>query len=338
MKKSYLNGVLACLIATLSWGGMFPVMTSALRHIDPFTFTALRYSIAGLAFVGLLVLREGVGALSLRGERIGLAWFLGSCGFAGFGFLVFLGQKLAGPGGALTASITMATMPMLGLLVNWVVRGSRPPLFSFTCIAFSFAGVVLVLTKGHPAGIFRDPSAYLNDLPILVGALCWVIYTVGASFFPKWSPVRYTAMTTLLGLTTVYGVVLCLLATGTIVFPTTEGTLAIVPHLLYMALVAGMVGVLAWNIGNKILTPMNGVLFMDVVPVTAFSISVLLGVVPGTMQLAGAGMTATALVVNNMYQRRLALRREQAAGGVALAGKSIQAAGARSNKHPVLSR
>lgn len=30
---------------------MFPIMTGALERIDPFTFTALRYTIAGAAFV-----------------------------------------------------------------------------------------------------------------------------------------------------------------------------------------------------------------------------------------------------------------------------------------------
>ena len=106
--QHYSRGVLFCLIATISWGAMFPVMNSALQHIDPFTFTSLRYSIAGLVFLALLVWREGAAALNLKGERIGLAWFFGTAGFAGFGFLVFLGQQMAGKEGALTASITMA--------------------------------------------------------------------------------------------------------------------------------------------------------------------------------------------------------------------------------------
>lgn len=54
-----------------------------------------------------------------------LAWLLGSIGFCGFGSFVFLGQQLAGREGALTASIMMATQPMMGLLVNSVVRKRR---------------------------------------------------------------------------------------------------------------------------------------------------------------------------------------------------------------------
>ncbi|WP_449371637.1 DMT family transporter [Thiomonas sp.] len=302
--RRYVTGLLCCLAATISWGAMFPVMTDALRHMDPFTFTALRYSLAGLAFLALLLVREGVKSLSLKGERWGLAWLFGSAGFAGFGFLVFLGQKLAGPSGALTASIMMATMPMLGMFVIWALRKVRPPLFSFVFISTSFAGIVTVITKGNLHALLVSPAAYVADLPIVIGALCWVIYTVGASYFPKWSAYRYTTVTTLLGLTTVFAIDLVLLALGVIPEPTLSAVAAVAPQLLYMAFVAGFIGVLCWNIGNKILTPLNGVLFMDVVPITAFTVSALTGVVPVPMQITGATITAISLLMNNIYQRR----------------------------------
>lgn len=317
--QKYLTGILCCLAATLSWGGMFPVMTNALKHMDPFTFTALRYSIAAVAFVALLVIREGTQALSLKGERWGLAWLFGSAGFAGFGFLVFLGQKLAGPSGALTASIMMATMPMLGLCVIWALKKVRPPLFSFGFIFMSFIGVLFVITKGNLDAVLSSPTSFQADLPIIFGALCWVLYTVGATYFPKWSPYRYTAITTLLGLTTVYAVCAVLMALDVIPVIDAAESVAVAPHLVYMALIAGFVGVLCWNIGNKILTPLNGVLFMDVVPITAFTISSLSGVVPEKMQVVGAGMTACALLLNNMFQRLHQRRLAQAAAPVVAA-------------------
>ncbi|MBJ3143738.1 EamA family transporter, partial [Salmonella enterica subsp. enterica serovar Derby] len=55
--NSYLKGLLCCLLATVSWGGMFPVMTHALTYIDPFNFTTFRYGIAGIAFALLLLFR-----------------------------------------------------------------------------------------------------------------------------------------------------------------------------------------------------------------------------------------------------------------------------------------
>jgi drug/metabolite transporter (DMT)-like permease len=303
MNTSYTRGVLYCLAATLSWGGMFPVMTSALTRVDPFTLTSLRYSIAGVAFLLLVRAKEGPAGLRLRGERVWLAWLLGSAGFGGFGFLVFLGQKLAGSDGALTASIMMATMPMLGILVNWALRKVVPPAWSAAFMALSFCGVVTVITRGELGSLLRAPGNYGAYLLIILGALCWVVYTVGAAFFPKWSPYKYTAITTGLGMTSILAVNGVLYATGLVALPSAAGLVSVIPHVLYMAFVAGFVGVLCWNLGNNILTPLNGVLFMDVVPLTAFTISAAQGIVPTHIQVLGAGLTASALVLNNLYMR-----------------------------------
>jgi drug/metabolite transporter (DMT)-like permease len=314
---NYSKGVLFCLIATVSWGAMFPVMNDALLYIDPFSFTSLRYFIAGLAFLALLIWREGGASLRLHGERIGLAWLFGTAGFAGFGFLVFLGQQLAGKEGALTASITMATQPMLGLLVTWLIRKIAPPVYSFVFILLSFCGVVLVVTKGNFLVYMHAPQSLSANLLILLGALCWVMYTIGATFFPKWSAYKYTTVTTGLGLTSVFAINGILYATGAVAVPSLHAITAILPHLAYMSLIAGFVGVLCWNIGNKILTPLNGVLFMDVVPLTAFIISALLGVIPSGAQLLGGSFTALALVLNNLYLRARRVRSVPIAVGAA---------------------
>ncbi|EEC4152638.1 EamA family transporter [Salmonella enterica subsp. enterica serovar Agona] len=310
--NSYLKGLLCCLLATVSWGGMFPVMTHALTYIDPFNFTTFRYGIAGIAFALLLLFREGQNSFRLKGERWGLAWLFGTLGFAGFGFLVFLGQSLAGPGGALTASIMMATMPMLGLLTIWALKKVRPHASTMSFILLSFSGVVLVITNGDIFAVLNSPISLAANLLLIAGALCWVLYTIGGSYFPGWSPLRYTTMTTLLGMISVVLIDLFLVGSGAISVPSAASIITIVPHLLYMALVAGLVAVLCWNVGNRIITPTNGVLFMDVVPITAFIVSALNGVVPTNMQITGAVITAMALVLNNLNQRKLAMLATQA--------------------------
>ncbi|EAN6379231.1 DMT family transporter [Salmonella enterica subsp. enterica serovar Miami] len=310
--NSYLKGLLCCLLATVSWGGMFPVMTHALTYIDPFNFTTFRYGIAGIAFALLLLFREGQNSFRLKGERWGLAWLFGTLGFAGFGFLVFLGQSLAGPGGALTASIMMATMPMLGLLTIWALKKVRPHASTMSFILLSFSGVVLVITNGDVFAVLNSPISLAANLLLIAGALCWVLYTIGGSYFPGWSPLRYTTMTTLLGMISVVLIDLFLVGSGAISVPSAASIITIVPHLFYMDLVAGLVAVLCWNVGNRIITPTNGVLFMDVVPITAFIVSALNGVVPTNMQIIGAVITAMALVLNNLNQRKLAMLATQA--------------------------
>ncbi|TVT80968.1 DMT family transporter [Pseudomonas sp. H3(2019)] len=147
--SSFGQGVLLCLLATAAWGSLFPVMTAALRMLDPFTFTTLRFAIAGSLFALLLLLREGRSAFSLKGQRVGLVWFLGTLGFAGFGLLVFIGQHLAGVQGTLIASVMMATQPMLSLLANWAIHRVRPSPWSCGFLLLSFCGVLLVVTSGH---------------------------------------------------------------------------------------------------------------------------------------------------------------------------------------------
>jgi drug/metabolite transporter (DMT)-like permease len=307
-QKNYTRGVLLCLVATVSWGAMFPLMDVTLRHIDPFTFTCMRYAIAGAMFLVFLRIREGSAGLRLKGERVGLAWLFGTAGFAGFQFLVFFGQDLIGERGALNASIMMATMPMMGFLVNWVLRKVVPPKGALAFIAMSFVGTVLVISDGDLGSLFAHPSDFGPDALLLFAALCWVVYTSGAAYFPTWSPIKYTAITTVLGLASATVITAVILATGGVPVPSTGAVGTILPELAYMSIVAGFVGVLGWNFGNKYLGPLNGVLFMDVVPVTAFVISALTGVVPAGMQIAGASLTALALVLNNLYLRRIAKR------------------------------
>jgi drug/metabolite transporter (DMT)-like permease len=300
---NYPRGVVLCLIATVAWGCMFPIMTVALRHIDPFTFTCMRYAIAGSIFLAVLLAREGRKALRLDGGSLGLAWLFGTLGFAGFQFLVFFGQKLIGGKGALNASIMMATMPMMGFFVTWVLKRSAPPKGALVFIAMSFLGVFLVISKGHAGAVFSNPRTYGPDLLLLFAALCWVVYTAGAGYFPQWSPLKYTTLTTGLGIGTAFVVTAVLLVSGATAVPSGGSVVTILPELAYMSVIAGFVGVLSWNAGNKILTPLNGVLFMDVVPTTAFVVSAIIGVIPSGMQVVGGIISATALVLNNIYLR-----------------------------------
>jgi drug/metabolite transporter (DMT)-like permease len=302
MNNRYVLGVVCCLLAVLSWGGMFPIMGSALTVVNPFLFTAIRYTAAAALFLGLLYWSEGKKAFRLEKRTLTL-WLLGSLGFAGFGFFVFLGQKMAGPSGAVSASVMMALMPLLSMLINWLFRGIKPLRYSLGFVLMSFAGVLCVVTRGDFASLLLLEEHVLADLLMLLGAVCWVIYTIGASSFPGWSALRYTALTTALGVSTIWAVNLTLGVLGCNEPPSLAAVVSIWPQLVYMILIAGFVGVLAWNSGNKIVTPLNGVLFMDIVPLTTIVIAVLQGYVFNQVEVYGAGLTIAALILNNLYQR-----------------------------------
>ena len=296
------KGVILCLLATVSWGSLFPVMTEALHILDPFTFTTLRFGIAAVFFAALLWRREGRQVFSVEGRGL-LTWLMGTLGFAGFGLLVFIGQQMAGVEGALIASVMMATQPMLSLLANWAIRRIPPRPLSFCFILLSCTGVSLVVTKGAISDAAKSAEHLAAALIIVGGALCWVIYTIGSTFFNGWSPYRYPALTTLFGMISLLAINGILFATRSVAPPDVSQLERVLPYLLYTACIPGFIGVLCWNLGVRIVTPVNGVLFMDVIPVTAFAISACRGVVPVQAQIVGVACTASAIVLNNLYLR-----------------------------------
>src|SRR5437867_1574554 len=197
MKDKLIVGALSCLIAGVTWGAQFPIAGSALKLIDPFYFTLLRYMAVSLILVLLLIVSEGTKALSFEG-RAKWVWFYGTMAFTVYNFLVFLGQKTAGPSGAVLASII---------------------------------------------GYLKVPA---------VDTLSTIRWEMG-----------------------------------------------------YMIVISGVLAVFSWNAGNRALTPINGILFINLVPVTTFVISILSGYNMSKLEVVGAVVTIAALVSNNLYQRNI---------------------------------
>ena len=80
------NATLGVFFATTTavvWGGQFVVGKSALQTIDAFPLSTVRYALAAVLWLLVLVVLEGRGALRLDGRGWRLFW-LGSLGFAGF--------------------------------------------------------------------------------------------------------------------------------------------------------------------------------------------------------------------------------------------------------------
>lgn len=302
--KEILAGTFLCLVAVTSWGGMFHLMEHALTFVDPFYITSIRYLVASLLFLGILVGLEGTASLKLEGRGFSL-WLLGTAGFAGFGFLVFLGQqKISGHSGAVTASVIMATMPLMTALLLWATSGRRPSPYTVISLFVALGGVLIVITQGHITHLKSMEKSILADVTIILGALCWVLYTWGGNRFPHWSALRYTALSCALGTASVLGITLVATEIGYLDVPTPDHLFKIAWEMIYMILIAGIAGVFAWNRGNRILGPLNGVLFINLIPVTTLFLAVASGeqVVPG--EFLGALLVIGALFLNNLFQRK----------------------------------
>jgi drug/metabolite transporter (DMT)-like permease len=283
---------------------MFPIADSAIRHVDPFHLTAIRYVLAAAGFLALLWMFEGRRALRLEGRGLEL-WLFGSAGIAGFNLLAYAGLEHTSPE---HAALIVATSPMLTLLADAALasRAPRPAMLGF--VALALAGVLLVIGRGDPAAIFTG-GLNVGDVLVFLGAVGFVVYTFGARRFTGYSSLRYTSLTATAGTLTVIAVTEAATLAGALEAPTAGDVGAIWWQLAYIVVVGALLSVLAWNEGVKRIGAPNAALFMNLVPIVAFTIAIVRGYHPEGLELAGAAITVAALVGANLVSRGQASRR-----------------------------
>lgn len=292
------RAVLFLSLATMLWGAAFPVSKFVLESMDPICMAIWRYGIAAPVFLALLVWREGLAALKPEGAFWRLVG-LGTLGFAGFNLLMFYGVGMSRPE---FGAIVMALQPLIAVLIQWGRSGRRPATSSFVALAIAVLGVVLLTTGGHPARLLEH-AALLPTLMMIAGGTCWVLYSMGATAFPHWSPLRYTALSSTggaIGLGTIW---LLVNAAGGLRIPDASQLLALAPALLFLILPAAVLAVLCWNQGIRQFGAQRGMLFINLIPLTALVVGVVRGHVLDTGELVGAVLVLASLLVNQLGAR-----------------------------------
>lgn len=300
-KRTVLIGAVLCLIASMSWGAMFPVAHEALKHIDPFYFSFIRYFIVGIILSVILLVKEGRSAFRLEGRGLALT-FYGSMAFVVYNMCVFLGQQKMGTAGTIVASIMEVLMPVITIVLLWLFARRKPNATTLRNIAIAFVGAIFVITRGD-FGFFSMKGGQLFPLLLIfIGVTGWVVYSLGGSRFQAWSILRYSTLTCLLG----NGVALLVVASGTaagwLSIPTLETLSSIKYEMTFMSLLPGLVALLSWNKGLKMLSSTHGILFINFVPITTFVILAFQGYSINAFEIGGTLLIIAALAHNTLIQ------------------------------------
>jgi drug/metabolite transporter (DMT)-like permease len=283
---------------------MFPIADSAIKHVDPFHMTAIRYLIAAFGFLALLWAFEGRRALDLDGRGLEL-FLLGSAGIAGFNLFAFAGLEQTTPE---HAALIVATSPLLTLLASSALARTAPSRTTLGFAIVALAGLVLVIGHGNPAAIVNG-GINGGDLLVFLGTASFVVYTLGARRFTSYSSLRYTALSATGGTITVLAVTEFATLAGWLTAPSGSDVTAIWWQLIYIVVIGALAAVLAWNEGVRRLGAPNAALFMNLVPVVAFVIAIVRGYHPEVVELGGAALTVAALIGANLASRRQETRR-----------------------------
>ncbi|WP_237163141.1 DMT family transporter [Paenibacillus sp. BIHB 4019] len=303
-RKTVFLGSALCLTASVSWGAMFPVAHSALQHMDPLYFSMIRYFIVTVILICFLLLKEGRPAFRFEGKGLKLL-FYGTMAFTVYNFLVFSGQHLMGESGTITASIMEVLMPLISILIIWYRTKNKPTKSTLITISIALIGALLVITNGSLLFFTAAAQQLLPVLLIFFGVVGWVLYSLGGSEFKSWSTLRYSTLTCLLGTTTSMIIVVFASLFHLITVPDWSTLVSVKYEMSFMALMPGLVALLSWNAGLKALAPVNGILFISLVPITTFIIMSFQGYSISLNEFYGALLVIFALIQNNFNQRKI---------------------------------
>src|SRR3954469_15823781 len=303
MGGRFAQGFAAVLATAILWGVQFPVAKDAFAAVDAYHVTAIRYTLGTVLLIPLFVAQEGRTALDYRG-RFWPATVYGLIGMCASPMLVFQGIAMSRPE---HAAVIVALQPSMAALADWVLRGRRPANFTLACIAVAFLGVVAVVTKGE-ATLFGQ-GELAGDFIILLGAMCWVAYTMATENFRGWSALRFTVLTIVPGTIGCLAVTAALVWAGAATVPGTGALGSVWWQLAYLTVGGIVVSMICWNWGHPRIGALNTMLLLNAVPVVTFATGLAQGHRFEPVELAGALVVVAALVANNLYLRRTAARK-----------------------------
>jgi len=159
LKKGELKGRLALILLAASWGGTFPAMKIAVSDLDVFFFLFLRFAVALLIFIPILLSTGRRLYPSLRGLSLGVIVFLG------FLFQVFGIKYTSAINSAFITSLNTPLIPILGLLFF----RRKPGLRAILGIALGMVGLAL-LTEAY-----KIASISIGDLLTFICAFLWAL-------------------------------------------------------------------------------------------------------------------------------------------------------------------
>jgi drug/metabolite transporter (DMT)-like permease len=158
---------------TIVWGATFVVVKTALGHITPVLFLALRFS---LATVALLALLRGVWKARWTWRSAGAGALTGTFLFSGY-LLQTLGlQYTTAPKSAFLTGLTSVMVPLLAM----IVYRTRPMLSEAAGIAAATLGMGLMTLEGSVAGISR------GDLLTFFCAVAFAAHIVTLGHFSEY--------------------------------------------------------------------------------------------------------------------------------------------------------
>ena len=193
-RKGYIVDFLL-ITAVVIWGFNFAVMKLMYRYFHPFTFNAIRFTIASIVMLLLLKVR-GESPRVERQDVRGVLW-LGLLGNTLYPFVFVLGLDRTKAG---NAALLMALTPVFAFLIGVAMKKERFSPGVLTGIVLSLAGVAAIVLFGSQEFSFASLRSGRGDLLMIAAAALWGWQSAQSMrLLPKYGPLRLTVSAMIAG-------------------------------------------------------------------------------------------------------------------------------------------
>ena len=191
MPRSVLTPLAAFSVA-LAWSGGWIAGKLGVASAPPLEFSAIRFIIASGALAIIVVATR----TRIRRDALGPVVLSAIFGYLGYNGFVFVGLTMAPASDA--ALIVPTTIPVLTAIAA-AFFGERVTTTKVAGFALASIGAALVIAAGQTGGEVSS-QRLLGDVLLLVGAVCWSIYTVlGTITLRTRSPIEVVALAAAIG-------------------------------------------------------------------------------------------------------------------------------------------
>lgn len=290
-RSSVLLAEAAVIVMALIWGVNYSVIKYGTSLIEPLAFNGARVALAALALLAIAIVWGG--APPARRDVLALL----ALGALGNGiYQIFFAEGIARTRAG-EAALVVGASPALIALLGRMAGIERVSTRGIVGIALSIFGVgLIVLTRASGAG--AEGGSLFGDLLVLIGSVCWAVYTILLVPYTMRLPGLWVVATSMLGGS------LVLLAVGARSIAamdwtsvTAGGWIAIA----YGGLGGLVVAYILWYRGVKVLGPTRTALFANLQPFIALMVAWLtLGERPTGWQVLGAATIVGGVLLTRM--------------------------------------
>lgn len=188
--KKHKAAIIYILIATLIWGAAGPIIKYTLSYIPPFTFLFLRFLVATIAVLPILILEERNHPVSKKDwVNLVIVSFLGGTLTLGF---VFLGFNYTT---SLDGSLISAVAPIFILLASSLLLKENITHNEKKGSLIALAGTILItlepLIKGNIEGRGVDTLRLWGNFLVILSVVAWTLYTIWSKKIFDHKPSRF---------------------------------------------------------------------------------------------------------------------------------------------------